>query len=108
VLFIVPRYFGDTLGSLVELSICYLSPSSGLTQYSPAFSALIITEAIPPFLFVVVLATLMIFRRFKYISWNDSMLYSYNLFWFLFGGFFSLSMLKALVVITACSHIGDY
>jgi len=108
VLFVVLRYLGDTLGSLVELSSCYLNPSSDLTAYSPAFSGLIITEAIPPLIFILVLATLMVLRKLKFISWNDSMLYAYNLFWFLFCGIFSLPMLKALVVITACSHIGDY
>ncbi|KAL4507999.1 hypothetical protein ABPG72_021372 [Tetrahymena utriculariae] len=106
-LYVIPKYLTDTISVIIQLCTCFFVPDSGLNSSSIAFTQLILVEISPLIFFISGYLLIFALHKFKTLDQQQQQYYSRNLFWFCFCSLFSISIIRYLVSITACTNIGD-
>ncbi|KAL4464832.1 hypothetical protein ABPG74_011393 [Tetrahymena malaccensis] len=106
-LYVIPRYLTDTISIIIQLSTCFFVPGSGLNNSSIAFTQLILVEISPLIFYMFGYLFIFGLHKLKKMDLQQQQYYSRNLFWFCFCSLFSISIIRYLASITACTNIGD-
>ncbi|EWS74433.1 transmembrane protein, putative (macronuclear) [Tetrahymena thermophila SB210] len=106
-LYVIPKYLTDTITVIIQLSTCFFVPNSGLNSSSVAFTQLILVEISPIIFFLFGYLLIYALHKVKKLDLQQKQYYSRNLFWFCFCSLFSISIIRYLVSISACTQVGD-